>query len=47
MAEKDRLLREMDVVKQQANVALRESVMNMSLTSHSGKVDPEEIKVRN
>ncbi|XP_012946960.1 coiled-coil domain-containing protein 77 [Aplysia californica] len=44
MAEKDRLLREMDVVKQQANVSMRESVMNISLNTQSGKVDPEEIK---
>jgi len=42
MAEKDRLLREMDVAKQQANVGLRESVMNLSLSQP--RVDPEEVR---
>ena len=43
MAEKDRILREMDVAKQQANVGLRESVMNLSLSQP--RVDPEEVRV--
>jgi len=45
MAEKDRLLREMDSVKQAASVELRESVMNTSLGApHTPKVDPEELR---
>lgn len=46
MAEKDRLLREMDLAKQQANVNMRDAVaLNMSMTSQTSKVDPEEVKV--
>ncbi|CAL1542850.1 unnamed protein product [Lymnaea stagnalis] len=42
MAEKDRLLREMDLVKQQANASTREAVVNTSFSLN--KVDPEEVK---
>ena len=35
----------MDAVKQQANVELRESVMNTSLGTQAGRVDPEELRV--
>ena len=45
MVEKDRLLREMDLIRQQANISLKESMMNTSLGSHGGKVDPDEVKV--
>ncbi|KAK3776770.1 hypothetical protein RRG08_058520 [Elysia crispata] len=44
MVEKDRLLREMDLIRQQANISLKESMMNTSLGSHGGKVDPDEVK---
>ncbi|KAK6995130.1 coiled-coil domain-containing protein 77 [Biomphalaria glabrata] len=42
MSEKDRLLREMDVIKQQASSSLRDNVVNTSFTQH--KVDLEEVK---
>ncbi|GFN77385.1 coiled-coil domain-containing protein 77 [Plakobranchus ocellatus] len=44
MAEKDRLLREMDLIKQQANISLKETLLNTSVGSHAGKVDPDEVK---
>ena len=46
MAEKDRLLREADLIRQQANISLKESMMNASFGSHGGKVDPDEVKVK-
>ncbi|KAH9494548.1 Coiled-coil domain-containing protein 77 [Bulinus truncatus] len=42
MAEKDRLLREMDVIKQQATASFRENAVNTSFTQQ--KIDPEEVK---
>lgn len=43
MAEKDRLLRELDVAKQQASAKMKETVINASFNEN--KIDPEEIKV--
>ncbi|BFZ10487.1 hypothetical protein BsWGS_13526 [Bradybaena similaris] len=44
MAEKDRLLREMDVVKQQACATMKEAIVNTSTGGHADRVDPEEVK---
>ncbi|XP_059161449.1 coiled-coil domain-containing protein 77-like isoform X2 [Physella acuta] len=42
MAEKDRLLRELDVAKQQASAKMKETVINASFNEN--KIDPEEVK---